>query len=227
MLGSAPVTTDATGNASFSFTFPTPAHGADFVSATATDPSGNTSEFSHDFGNDTPPTAVIGFTTLTVNEGVAVPFDGTGSLDPQGSPLTYTWSFGDGGTATGAAPIHTYRSAGDVHRHVDRQRRLRRDQHGDGHGHGQRRAAGVRPGSFTPPVTFAAPTPGDGFGAVGRLGGRRRGDRGPVRQRALVIASPGAVYLYDGVPTDDGVTTNLCLRRIDPRLRRPQSPARR
>ena len=44
----------------------------------------------------------------TVNEGAAVPFDGLGSTDPSGHPLTYTWSFGDGGTATGAEPTHTY-----------------------------------------------------------------------------------------------------------------------
>ena len=80
------------------------------MSATATDPSGNTSEFSHDFGSDLPPTAVIGFTTLTVDEGVAMPFDGSGSPDPDGDPLNYSWSFGDGGTATGVAPMHTYRS---------------------------------------------------------------------------------------------------------------------
>ena len=33
------------------------------------------------------------------------------------------------------------------------------------------------PNSFTPPVTFSAPTPGDGFGDVGGLGGRQCGDR--------------------------------------------------
>ena len=73
LLGSDPLTTDVSGNASFSFTFSTPAQGATFVSATATDPSGNTSEFAHDFGSDAPPTAVIGFTSLTVNEGVPDP----------------------------------------------------------------------------------------------------------------------------------------------------------
>ena len=72
------------------------------MTATATDPSGNTSEFSQEFGVDSPPTAGIGFTSLTVNEGVPVPFDGLGSSTPDGDPLTYSWSFGDGGTATGA-----------------------------------------------------------------------------------------------------------------------------
>ena len=50
VLGSATVTTDGAGNATFSFPFPTPSTGAQFVTATATDSSGNTSEFSQEFG---------------------------------------------------------------------------------------------------------------------------------------------------------------------------------
>jgi len=42
----------------------------------------------------------------------AGPFDGTGSSDPDGDPLTYAWDFGDGGTGTGATPNHTYAEAG-------------------------------------------------------------------------------------------------------------------
>jgi titin len=47
-LGSAMVTTDANGNASFSVTLKAATSKGDWVSATATDPSGNTSEFSGD-----------------------------------------------------------------------------------------------------------------------------------------------------------------------------------
>ena len=43
------------------------------------------------------------------DEGVAVPFDGT-DRRPGGTRSPTTWSFGDGGTATGVAPIYTYRS---------------------------------------------------------------------------------------------------------------------
>jgi PKD repeat protein len=43
---------------------------------------------------------------------VPVSFDGSGSSDPDGDALTYMWSFGDGGTGTGAMPNHAYSAAG-------------------------------------------------------------------------------------------------------------------
>ncbi len=39
-------------------------------------------------------------------------FNSSGSTDPDGDTLTYSWNFGDGGTATGPSPSHTYGSAG-------------------------------------------------------------------------------------------------------------------
>jgi PKD repeat protein len=39
-------------------------------------------------------------------------FDGTGSSDPDGDPLTYEWDFGDYSTGNGATPCHTYAEAG-------------------------------------------------------------------------------------------------------------------
>ena len=39
-------------------------------------------------------------------------FDSSGSFDPDGSPLSYQWNFGDGATATGQSPQHAYSSAG-------------------------------------------------------------------------------------------------------------------
>ena len=73
VLGSTSVTTNVSGNADFIFQFPTPATDARFVTATATDPGGNTSEFSQAFGFDIPPTAVIGFTSTTINAGCRGP----------------------------------------------------------------------------------------------------------------------------------------------------------
>ncbi len=41
-----------------------------------------------------------------------IAFDGTGSIDPENDVLTYRWSFGDGATASGARPSHTYAAKG-------------------------------------------------------------------------------------------------------------------
>ena len=39
-------------------------------------------------------------------------FDGTGSSDPDGDALTYSWDFGGGNSGTGETPCHTYAEAG-------------------------------------------------------------------------------------------------------------------
>jgi len=60
---------------------------------------------------NTPPLANPGGPYLgAINTAIA--FDGSGSSDPEGDPLTYAWTFGDGGTSTEAAPSHSYTAAG-------------------------------------------------------------------------------------------------------------------
>jgi PKD repeat protein len=44
--------------------------------------------------------------------GQLIQFDGTRSVDSDGSIQTYQWYFGDGATATGARPTHKYAKAG-------------------------------------------------------------------------------------------------------------------
>lgn len=60
-------------------------------------------------GSNPPPTAAFSKTCTELRCTV----DGTASSDPGGSIASYAWTFGDGGTASGATPAaHTYAAAG-------------------------------------------------------------------------------------------------------------------
>jgi len=60
-----------------------------------------------------PPTAVATGNPLSGTGQVTVQFDATGSTDPNGDPLMYSWDFGDGGTGSGSKPSHTFTNSGD------------------------------------------------------------------------------------------------------------------
>jgi glucose/arabinose dehydrogenase len=62
--------------------------------------------------NNQAPVAVASATPAAGPVPLTVQFSSAGSLDPEGGPVTYLWTFGDGATATGANPAHTYTSAG-------------------------------------------------------------------------------------------------------------------
>ncbi len=60
---------------------------------------------------NTVPTARIGGPYAT-DVNAAIIFDATASTDADGDSLSASWTFGDGGTATGLTPNYTYRSVG-------------------------------------------------------------------------------------------------------------------
>ncbi len=59
-----------------------------------------------------PPTSVISASTLRGVAPLAIAFSGAASRDPDGSLVAYDWTFGDGGSASGATASHTYSAPG-------------------------------------------------------------------------------------------------------------------
>ena len=59
-----------------------------------------------------PPTAVASASPTSGQPPLTVQFSSAGSLDPEGSALSYSWTFGDGTTSTAANPSHTYTASG-------------------------------------------------------------------------------------------------------------------
>jgi len=60
-----------------------------------------------------PPTAVASATPNSGFAPLSVSFSSAGSADSDGSITSYAWTFGDGGTGTGASTSHTYQNAGN------------------------------------------------------------------------------------------------------------------
>ena len=77
------------------------------VTLTVTDDDGATTSLTKQVSVSAPP--VASFTTSVTGTQLSV--DGSGSTDDQGI-TSYAWTFGDGGTATGATASHTYAAGG-------------------------------------------------------------------------------------------------------------------
>ena len=84
------------------------------VTLTVTDNGGATSQASTTVtvtSNTRPPVASAGGPYAGAAN-IAINFTGAASLDPDGSVVSYLWSFGDGTTATGVTAVHSYATAG-------------------------------------------------------------------------------------------------------------------
>ncbi|MCU7843188.1 MAG: PKD domain-containing protein [Candidatus Thiodiazotropha sp. (ex Monitilora ramsayi)] len=59
------------------------------------------------------PVAVLNSDVTSGDAPLTVNFNGSGSFDPDGEPIHYLWSFGDGSTSSTANPSHAYQVSGD------------------------------------------------------------------------------------------------------------------
>jgi glucose/arabinose dehydrogenase len=59
-----------------------------------------------------PPTVVASGQPTAGPAPLSVSFSSAGTVDPEGDPLSYAWTFGDGATSTEANPVHTYSANG-------------------------------------------------------------------------------------------------------------------
>jgi PKD domain-containing protein/A-macroglobulin complement component len=62
---------------------------------------------------NSPPTAAFVLDPVSPRAGVTVHFDASSSHDSDGDQLSYLWTFGDGSSATGSTPIHSYSQPGN------------------------------------------------------------------------------------------------------------------
>src|SRR5882762_9915488 len=59
-----------------------------------------------------PPVARASASPSSGTAPLQVSFSSAGSVDPEGTPLSYSWVFGDGASSTEANPVHTYSASG-------------------------------------------------------------------------------------------------------------------
>ncbi len=111
-LGAGNVTTNASGNTgTVMITLPSPVPGGKFISATATDAAGNTSEFSANFTTIAPPVKINTTTTVTSSAnpssvGAAVTFTATVAPASGTTKPTGTVTFKDGATTLGTGTLN-------------------------------------------------------------------------------------------------------------------------
>ena len=122
------------------------------VDGQVTENAGGVHRFVYTSGNAAP-TAKITANQTSGPLPLAVTFDGTGSTDPDGDALTYSWDLDGNGTfgdSTSPTPTRTYTSAGIVNVGL---------RVADGHGHTASTTLQVQPGNNAPVLGTVTPGP--------------------------------------------------------------------
>ena len=165
-------------------------------------------------GGASAPIARINASPTAGDAPLNVSFDAGDSTDPDGDPLTYSWSFGDGGTASGQTASHVYASAGTYTATLTAR---------DPGGRTDTATVKIQPGSHAPNVTIAAPADESGYRDGDVVAAQRLGDRRRGRHAAgLGAAVARAAASLDAHPPD-----HRHRRRRADELRRPARPRRR
>jgi len=147
--------------------------------------------------------------------GAAVPFDSSGSLDPDGGALTYSWNFGDGQTGSGAVTSHVYSSWGGVPAVSNMTVRLTVTDN-EGNSNSIARAIWVRDAGSSTLTTLTATADGHIYTAGANVGGNygtsqnleiRRIDNDGVTQEVAYVK-------FDLTGIDAGSVTDAVLRLL-------------
>jgi parallel beta-helix repeat protein len=111
-LGSDTVTTDGSGDASFISVVSAAVADGESVTATATDPQGNTSEFSACVVATYAASLQADFSATPVAGAPPLAVTFTDTSTPAGAADAWAWDFGDGGTSAAQHPVYTYTVTG-------------------------------------------------------------------------------------------------------------------
>ena len=107
-------------------------------------------------GANRPPVASPTANPTSGSTPLTVSFNGSGSSDPDGDPLAYSWDFGDSSASTQVSPSHTYTTAGTY---------TARLTVSDGRGGTNSATISISAGNSSPTGTITAPAQGTTYQA--------------------------------------------------------------